>query len=87
MTEEFIEEYNEYFNTNEEIWNENLNKLINYIKENNKLPSKENNNTKSLGSWLGTQKQKYKNNIEIIKNEEIKKKWIEFIKEYDKYFS
>ncbi len=23
----------------------------------------------------------------IMKNEEIKKKWIEFIKEYDKYFS
>ena len=87
--EEFIKEYDDFFKTNEELWNQKLNEVINYIKENNKLPSRHNKNDeiKFLGMWFSHQKQNYKNNNAIMKNEEIKIKWEEFIKEYNKYFS
>jgi superfamily II DNA or RNA helicase len=86
--EEFMKEYNQYFKTNEELWNENLNEVINYIKENNKIPSKhKNNKIKSLGSWIVTQKQNYKNNKCIMKlNENIRIKWEKFIEEYEEFF-
>ena len=79
--EKFINEYEEFFKSNEEIWQDNLNKVIEYIKKNNKLPSTEDKNKeiKSLGHWLSHQKQNYKNNKEIMKNEDIRKKWEEFI--------
>ncbi len=79
--EEFINEYEEFFKSNEEIWEDNLNKVIDYIKENNKLPSKHNKNKeiKSLGIWISSQKANYKNNFQIMKNEEIRNKWEEFI--------
>jgi len=34
----FIEEYNEYFKSSEEIWYENLEKLKTYLYENKKKP-------------------------------------------------
>ena len=63
--EDFIEKYKEYFKTNIELWKENLNKLENYIIFNNKLPKRKSkdNNIKSLGGWLSSQKKNYKNNI------------------------
>jgi len=74
---EFIKENNKLFMTNEELWNENLNEVINYIKENNKLPSKKNNKTKSLNVWIINQKKIYKNNTYIMKlNQNIRKKWV-----------
>ena len=62
-------------------WDEKLQMVIDYIKENNKLPSKHDKNKeiKSLGHWLSRQKKNYKNNTEIMKNEEIRNKWEEFI--------
>jgi superfamily II DNA or RNA helicase/ribosomal protein S17E len=87
--EEFIEKYKEYFKTDIEKWKENLNKLENYIIENKKLPSTtdKDNNIKSLACWvLTSQKTKYKNNKGIMKNEEIRKKWEDFIEKYKEYF-
>jgi len=86
--EAFINNYEEYFKTNQEIWRDNLIKVINYINENNKLPSSINKdkNIKSLRQWLSTQKQKYKNNERIMKNEEIKKEWEAFINDYEVLF-
>lgn len=46
------------------------------------------NHLDKLGYWIGTQKYKYKKQIEIMKNEEIRAKWKNFIESdiYSKYF-
>jgi hypothetical protein len=87
--EDFIEKYNELFKSNEEKWKENLNKLENYIIENRKLPSTrdKDNNIKSLACWLSHQQQNYKNKEKIMKNEEIKKEWEDFIEKYSVYMN
>jgi len=86
LWETFINEYQEYFLTDEEIWKNKLEEVKKYIDKNKKLPSNSNENTKSLGNWLSMQKQKYKNNKEIMKNLEIKLLWEEFINKYQEYF-
>jgi len=54
--DKFIEKYKIYFESNEEVWNDTLQKVINYINENNKRPSMVNKNIdiKNLGKWIGT---------------------------------
>ena len=88
--DKFIEKYKIYFESNEEVWNDTLQKVINYINENNKRPSMVNKNIdiKNLGKWIGTQQTNYKNKINIMSNEEIYNKWNEFVNDplYKKYF-
>ena len=81
--EEFIKEYEEYFISKEEIWIHKLDKLKEYVINHNKLPSKHDKNKeiKVLGYWIYTQKAKYPDK-QIMKNEDIRKQWEEFIKEY-----
>ena len=76
------------FKSDIEKWNENLVKLDNYIIENGKLPSNKSKdkNIKYLGGWLSNQKNKYKNNEYIMKNEEIRGLWEEFIEKYNELF-
>ena len=80
--------YKKYIQSNEELWNDNLSQLINYIKKNNKKPSQydKNKEIKSLGKWICHQIQNYKKTIRIMKNSAIKKKWENFITKYQKYF-
>jgi hypothetical protein len=84
----FIKKYEEYFLNNEEIWYKNLKEVDNYIMINKKLPSKrdKDNNIKKLGNFICDQKKSYKNNICIMKNEEFKSNWKNFIKKYEEYF-
>jgi hypothetical protein len=84
LYENFIKEYIEYFLSNEEMWKSKLIQVKNYINENNKLPSThdKNNEIKQLSSWLNTQRQNYKKEINIMKNKTIKNLYEEFIKEY-----
>jgi superfamily II DNA or RNA helicase len=86
--EEFIDTYKEYFISNEEKWNNTLDKVIKYINVNKKRPSNEDKNKeiKKLARWIGTQQNNYKKNKEIMKNLEIKNKWEEFIENYKEYF-
>jgi hypothetical protein len=83
----FLEEFKDIINLNrnEIIWMEKLNKTINYIKENNKLPTKSNNDEeiKMLGYWIGNQKTSYSNNINLLKNLKFRKMWEDFVKEYN----
>ena len=87
---EFItsEKYKKYFQSNEEIWNETFNKVKLYIDSNNKRPSKDDKNLKTLSLWICTQQQNYKKKEYIMENEEIYNKWCEFItsEKYKKYF-
>ena len=54
------------------------------IDNNKKLPSQydKNNDIKILGRWLSNQKQNYKNNKKIMKDENIRKQWEDFLQKY-----
>ena len=86
--EEFIEKYKSYFLSYEEIWLKYLNQVIEYIILNEKLPifSNSDKNIKKLNRFIRTQKENYKNNKNIMKNERIKKIWEDFINKYKIYF-
>lgn len=74
-----------------EIWIKRLEEVKKYIDENSKRPNIRNKykKTKNLCSWISNQQQKYKNKIQIMKNEEIHDKWSNFINDdkYKIYFS
>jgi hypothetical protein len=84
----FIEKHNNYFLNRTNIWNYNLKLVEEYIIKNKKIPSQidKNNEIKKLGCWINQIKQHYRNNKNIMKDENIKKTWIQFIKKYDNYF-
>ena len=84
----FLNEYKEYFRTNEEIWYDKFNKVKEYIDENHKRPSEVDKNeyTASLGKWLSHQLKNYKNRTKIMKDDKIYSIWSSFIEEYKEYF-
>ena len=82
---EFINNYKKFFLDNETIWNNNLDLVKKYIDENNKKPSK-NDENKELSYWISHQVENYKNKTQIMSNEKIYNKWKEFINNYKKLF-
>jgi len=82
--EEFIKEYSKYFKTNEEKWNDILKRVKKYIDENGKCPSQcdKNMNIKMLGCWIVAQRINYSKKVHIMRNEEIRSIWEEFIRYY-----
>ena len=91
--EDFInnEKYKEYFLDNETIWYDTKNKVKTYIDENNQRPSQHSKDpkTKKLGKWMSHQQQNYKKKIGIMKNNDIRKSWEEFVNDdkYKEYFT
>jgi hypothetical protein len=83
---DFLEEYKEYFVSNDKTWNNNFEKVKKYINKNNKTPSYH-SEEKVLGSWISNQQKNYKNKKEGMKDEIRYNLWTEFLKEYSKYFS
>ena len=85
---EFIndDKYKIYFEDNNITWINTLEKVKKYIDENNKKLSRTDTNheIKKLAIWIGTQLQNYKNNKNIMLNEEIYNLWTQFINN-DKY--
>ncbi len=83
--EKFKTEYYIYLRTYEEIWNDSLNDLINYIDLYKEKPKKSSVDTKVkyLYQWISDQKKKQK--ADNFKNIEMKNKWIEFTQNYSKY--
>jgi len=82
--EDFMNEYGDYFKSNEEIWYCNLNNVKQYIQINNKRPSEEDKNPdiKRIGKWLSNQKKNYKKEKDIMKNPEIRKEFEDFMNEF-----
>jgi superfamily II DNA or RNA helicase len=70
----------------EELFLIRLENVKKYIDENNKRPSKHNEdkNIKFMGCWIGTQKQNYSKKINNMKDENIYKLWTDFIND-EKY--
>jgi hypothetical protein len=73
--------YSKYFLSNEEEWNNNLDKVKKYISENKKRPSNydKSKDIKFLGTWVSNQTHNYKNKLKIMKHNEIYDKWTNFI--------
>jgi len=86
----FINKYKKYFQSNEDLWLETFNQIIQYIDENNKRPSKHdvNKQIKHLGIWIQHQQNNYNKKEKIMLNKEICNKWTEFTNDdkYKKYF-
>ena len=69
--------YKDHFLSYVENWNNQLDKVKNYIDTNNQRPSNHSNDTeiKTLGKWIRNQQINYTNNIKNMKNYEIRKVW------------
>ncbi len=67
--DQFIENYKEYFLSNEDIWINKSNQVKKYIDVNNKRPSEEDKNKdiKQLGTWIGTQNKNFDVDIKKCK--------------------
>lgn len=80
---EFInnDNYKIFFQTNEQIWFDNFNKIKKYIDDNNIRPRKENKNIeiKKLGLWINHALYTHKIQTGIMKKEHIRNIWTEFI--------
>lgn len=87
--EEFMEQYKEYFRSDEEKWSDKLEDVKNYMKENKKRPTKndDDDDIQKMCYWISNQKKNYKNETQIMKQSEIRKKWEEFMTEYQEYLS
>lgn len=84
----FLEEYHDYFLNNYEKWYNNLNKLEEYIIEKNKLPNRTiDKNITFLRRWYDTNQKNFKNNLNIMKNKNIRKDWDIFINKYNNIFN
>jgi superfamily II DNA or RNA helicase len=85
----FMEQYNEYFVSINDMWNTNLDKLKEFIDTNKKTPShgSKNKDEKFLGSWLHEQKKKFINMKHEMINDERYDVWVNFMEQYNEYFS
>ena len=85
---EFIKDdrYKKEFLSNEETWRNNLEEVKEYIDRNGEKPpySSKDVDIKRLNKWLSHQITNYGKKQYIMKNEEIRNEWVEFIND-DRY--
>ncbi len=85
--EEFMTQYYEYLLSSDERWYRNLELTQEFINKNKIRPSasSKNNEEKRLGKWLIDYNLKYKTHKCILKKEDARKKWEEFINSNKEY--
>jgi len=83
----FLEEYKEYFKSDNEVWYETFTQVKTFMNENKKRPSQISKNPieKRLGSWIYTQQKNYKNKKESMKDESKYNLWTNLLEEYKEY--
>lgn len=86
--EQFMNDFSSYFQSNEEVWNNNLQNVKHYVSQYHKLPikDKENPYINNLALWITNQKTDYKNKTHKMKNPLIKQLWEEFMSENPSLF-
>ena len=88
--EYFTKKHCVLFRTNEEIWMDTFQKVNRYIEQYQSLPSSQSKTTaqeiKTLGNWISSQRQNYKENKQIMKNEVIRNIWKDFTEKYSLMF-
>ena len=82
----FKKTYSEFFEDDSSKWQNRLKELGEFIKTNNKSPSRYSKNEyeKNLGNWFSDQKTNYKNSIKMLAHEDIKSIWLKFNDEHKK---
>ena len=83
--EEFWEKNKEYFKTDVEKWNDNLQLLIKFIDINKRIPKQTIKEEKKLRSWIHTNNENYRDKIKGFMNPERCKQWEDFLEEYKEY--
>jgi superfamily II DNA or RNA helicase len=80
--------YKEYFISNEDQWKNQLEEVKKYINKNYKRPSttSKDSKIKSMGRWISHQMLNYKRGQQIMKNNEIRELWQEFLSNNQKLF-
>jgi hypothetical protein len=81
----FLEEYQEYFKTIDELWHDNFEKLKIFIDTNKRQPSK--NSDEKLSKWLGHQNFNYKHKEHSMNDPEKYNLWTTFLEEYAQYMT
>lgn len=86
--EKFYNKYKEYLINGKEKWFDTLKQVNGYILKYNKRPTSENadKNVKYLGIWILLQKSNYLKYKYLMKDNEIRKIWEQFMKENEKYY-
>ncbi len=84
---QFMEEYKEYFISDEIKWQNYFKQTKKFIDTYNKRPSEvsKNEQEKNLGRWLQTQLRNYRNKTEGMKDETRYVLWRQFMEEYSDY--
>jgi hypothetical protein len=84
----FTNKYQTFFMSNEEVWNNSMNQVEDYIQIHNKLPSStdKDKNIKQLGMWIGTQKHNYNKQHYIMQDNTIRQQWEAFTNKYQTFF-
>ena len=85
----FLEKYDEYLKSKDEIWFEKFDELKLFIIEHKRNPStiSKNENEKKLGQWNSSQKDYYKNKTSGMKDNIRYNLWTEFLQQYNKYLT
>ena len=85
--EQFINDYSQYFMSNEEKWNKDLSEVKNFIDEHKKRPSdsSKDQRERKMGQWIGRQIQNYNKKQKNMNDPSIQKKWEQFINDYSQY--
>jgi len=76
LWEDFMNRYPDLFLDNVKMWLKKFKILEEFVEKNDRFP------TNIEYDWFSTQRDNYKNNYHIMKNEEIKKIWEDFIEKY-----
>jgi len=86
--ENTMKEFEEYMRSNDDIWNNKLNDLENFIEQHKRRPKDdaENFSERRLGHWICCQNSYYKNNSGVMKDKTKKDKFKNFIDKYEQYF-
>jgi len=85
---EFVDKYKKHFMSNEEKWNSMLERVIQYIKKNDKRPDQSDKckYIQQLGNWIIHQQINYNKKNKSMSNPNICNKWKEFVDKYKKHF-
>jgi hypothetical protein len=82
---DFLKKNNVLFLTKEELWNNDLKLVKEFIYKNGNRPKKNSVEEKRIGNWLVHQIQNFKNEKNNMKDINIKKEFSNFCEEYKKY--
>ncbi len=83
----FKKKHENFFKSCEEMWKDTLMFVRQYITKNERKPTKNDSFRKvlNLNNWIKLQLYNYEHSIDIMKREEMRNLWKEFVKDFGKY--